>query len=98
MSSLYYGYGAGRELRSLLHRMRYAEGKEFQLTMNVMNVMNVMNPPRLEASIGIALLLVEGRAFQMSFAPLLVRRSRELQGPSGFVWDTNFLAILSQHF
>lgn len=46
------------------------------------------DPPRLEASIGIALLLVEGiRAFQMSFAPLLVRRSRELKG-SGFVWDT----------
>ena len=85
MSSLYYGYGAGRELRSLLHRMRYAEGKEFQLTMNVMNV---MNPPRLEASIGIALLLVEGRAFQMSFAPRLVRRSHELQGLA--LWTPTF--------
>ena len=35
------------------------------------------------AGIGIGLLLLEGiRAFQMSFAPLLIRRSCELQGTS----------------
>ena len=43
--------------------------------------MLIRRDTRVEASIGIGLLLLEGiRAFQMSFAPLLIRRSCELQG------------------
>lgn len=39
-----------------------------------------------EAGIGIGLLLLEGiRAFQMSFAPLLIRRSCELQGSRSWI-------------